>query len=127
MAKDVSFNEFASQLLAKMPQPLPLSPECFGISKPAELKRIFGTSTPGEAELSKHRAQKTKYLYSRSCGSLRSMQVHLKRYRKLYPNKLIFDLSQTPEDRGRTDLKDGSMPTLARSSTNLWPLVSKIF
>ena len=53
----------------------------------------------------------------------RSMIQSLRQYRNAYKGKTIFDLSQDATTRGRTDLKDLSMPTLATSSRHLWSLV----
>lgn len=47
------------------------------------------------------------------------MKKHLDRYRRLQPDKNIYDLSQNPESRCRTELKDGSLPTL-QTNTVLW-------
>ena len=47
------------------------------------------------------------------------MVISLAKYRMAFPNKKMFDLSQSIE-RARTDLKHGDMLCLATSSTHLW-------
>lgn len=55
--------------------------------------------------------------------ALRSNRVSLRKYRRLHPGKRIFDLGQTPGVRGRTELQNNELPTLARSTSHLWYLV----
>ena len=53
--------------------------------------------------------------------SPRSMKKSLGIYRHRFPGKLVFDLSQDAKsNRGRTDLRNGELPTLATSSSYLW-------
>ena len=58
------------------------------------------------------------------CGKLfiscpRSMKKRLGKYQKHFPDRAVYDLSQSLRF-SRKSLKNGEMPCLARSSTHLW-------
>lgn len=48
----MTFDQLANHILASPEQKIRLTPECFGISDPAELLRIWGTEHPGAGVLS---------------------------------------------------------------------------
>ncbi|CAK9113496.1 unnamed protein product [Durusdinium trenchii] len=48
---DLKFSQLASEMLVQKGQTLPLTPTCFAVSGADELKRIWGTETPGEQDL----------------------------------------------------------------------------
>lgn len=51
---------------------------------------------------------------------VRGPRDHLKLFRKLAPEKVVYDLAANPRKRKRTELKNGELPTLVTSSKFLW-------
>ncbi|CAK8999029.1 unnamed protein product [Durusdinium trenchii] len=98
----MTFDDFTNKMLIDKHTKPTLGPTCFAIDGPDQLEKVFGSSSWGETSLSE------------------SNRVSLRKYRRLHPGKRIFDLGQTPGVRGRTELQNNELPTLARSTSHLW-------
>lgn len=98
----MDFAELTAAVFRKPSQPLILDPTCFAISSIDEVAEV-----------------QSRNISSSGPKLIDSMRNSLIEYKKNWPHKDIYDLSQS-QKFARKSLANGEMPCLATSSTHLW-------
>ena len=69
-SKEKTFEQLVTEFLGREGQPLHLKPECFAISEPDELERIWGVPKPSEIHLPELHSQRFKLSCAAMCLGL---------------------------------------------------------